>query len=90
VNENRDDPAMLPLRDEIALFNRSRAEWIAVGKSGAWVAIKGRRIVSFFRDMAEAYAAGLREFGEGPFLVREIKDRDEAIVMHRFRPSHRN
>ena len=89
MSETPKEPLSFPLRDEIALFNLRRSEWLKAGKLGLWVAIKGDDVRSFFPDMAEAYAAGASAFGSGPFLVREISEKDEPIILHRFRPTRR-
>jgi hypothetical protein len=83
------DPVQLPLREETAAFNLKRAEWIASGLAGKWVAMKADAILSFFPDMSTAYAAGLRAFGNSPFLVKEIRDKDERIITHRMVPKRR-
>jgi hypothetical protein len=83
------DPIQLPLREEIAAFNGKRAEWVASGLTGKWVAMKADAILSFFPDMSAAYAAGLRAFGNVPFLVKEIREKDERIITHRMAPRRR-
>jgi hypothetical protein len=83
------EPVELPLRDEIAMFNSKRAEWVASGFTGKWVAMKADAILSFFPDMNAAYAAGLRAFGNNPFLVKEIREKDERIITHRLVPKRR-
>ncbi len=91
MRERRRDPksAQLPLQEEIAAFNSKRAEWIAAGLAGKWVAMKADAILSFFPDMSAAYAAGLRAFGNNPFLVKEIREADERIIIHRMAPKRR-
>lgn len=70
----------LPLQGELAVFNENRADWICAGHLGQWVAIKGENILGFFSDIGSAYRAGLNTFGNGPFLVKQLKERETVAV----------
>lgn len=79
----------IPLREELAAFELRRAEWIAAGLAGKWVAMRAGAILSFYPDMSAAYAAGLRAFGCSPFLVKEVCKADEQAIVHRMSPSRK-
>jgi hypothetical protein len=76
----------LPLTAEVAYFHRHRAEWIAEGRLGKWVVLKGEEVLGFFASFAEAYAAGSARFGPGPFLVKCVQEKDDVAIIKRTRP----
>jgi len=64
---------------DITFFKELLPDMLAESE-GQWVLIKDSKLVDIFPTNAEAYAAGVKEFGGPPFLVREIR-RDEPVEM---------
>ena len=61
-----------PLEAELKVFEAHRAEWSQEHR-GKFVAIKGQTILKFFDGYADAFRAGLQQFGaRGSFLVKQI------------------
>jgi len=64
---------MTPLETELSIFEAHRAEW-SREHHGKFVVIQNGTILSaFFDEYADAFRAGLQEFGvRGTFLVKQI------------------
>ena len=67
-NEPAAEP--FPLAEEVETYEAHLPEWL--DREGQFVLIKGREIIVFFTGDAEAFEAGYKRFGAGPFLVKQI------------------
>jgi hypothetical protein len=76
-------PDSIPLARELAVFDTKRAEWIKQGHSGKWVVIKEDNILGLYPDVRSGYSAGVKVYGSVPFLVKEIKDKDDIAIIQR-------
>ncbi len=56
---------------EVAFYQAHKEELLRLHK-GKFVLIKGDCLVDAFDTPREAYARGLREFGNVPFLIKEV------------------
>jgi len=65
------------LSQETAFFEQNKAEYLKTYKN-QFVLIKGRRLVGSFTTEAEAYKAGIDEFGNQPFLIKRVIDQEQA------------
>lgn len=79
----------LPLKVEVEYFNQNRAAWIAQGHEGQWATVKVRELLGFYPDVDSAYAAGASKFGAVPFLVKQVRARDDIAIIHRSAPHRR-
>ena len=59
------------LDDELATYEKHREELLGRGK-GHFVLIKKDRVVDVFASREDALKRGYEEFGNEPFLVKEI------------------
>jgi hypothetical protein len=79
---------MSELRDDIAAFERMRAD-LESEALGKWVLIHQQRLEGKFDSFDAAAQAGVRRFGRGPYLIRQVGAGAitlPASVM--FRPQH--
>jgi len=60
-----------PLQKEFDYYQSTKAELLK-DKIGKFALIKGDKLISTFDTDADAYKAGLLEFGNVPFLVIQI------------------
>lgn len=61
------------LDEEIRTYEAHREELLGRAK-GKYVLIKGDRIIDVFADIRDALKRGYEEFGNQPFLAREIRE----------------
>jgi hypothetical protein len=47
---------------------------------GQFVLIHGEDLVGVFETEAEAFSEGARQFGRGPFLIRQVRAKEETIA----------
>ena len=59
------------LAREIATFDRRRAQ-LEREHAGKWVLIHGEDVVDVYDTFQTAAEAGLRLYGNGPFLIRQV------------------
>ena len=59
------------LEKELAVFRERLNEWL-VDHENEYVLIKGERVIDFFKSKMDAIQRGYREFGNVPFLVRQV------------------
>lgn len=80
---------MPQLATELAYFDRHRAEWVQQGHEGEWVVVRGNELLGFFPTLEEAYKAGVKKFGPGDILVKEVtvQERVEKIQRAHWRAS---
>jgi len=65
-----------PLYQEYQYFLSVKPELLKQSK-GKFALVKGDRLVGTFDTDADAYKAGLREFGNTPFLIVQVLDDGE-------------
>ena len=63
--------AETPLKTELAFFDKQRAQLLGRAK-GKYALIKGEHLVDVFDSESDAIRRGYREFGNEPFLVKQI------------------
>jgi len=55
---------------------------------GEWILMRNGQIIGFFQSFELAAAEGLRQFGRGPYLVREIGAEPirlpVSVIYHRY------
>lgn len=66
-----------PLQTELEYFQQHRQEYLKLYK-GQFVLIKGTEFAGAFTTEAEAYKAGLEKFGNTPFFIKQVLDKDET------------
>jgi hypothetical protein len=67
-----------PLQTELEYFQKHKQEYLKLYKN-QFVLIKGDEFAGAFTTEAEAYKAGLKRFGNEPFLIKQVLDGDEAV-----------
>ena len=60
-----------PLAEELAFFQEQRPELLK-HNNGQFALIKGRQLHGTFTTFEEAYAAGVKLFGNKPMLIKQI------------------
>lgn len=65
-----------PLQKEYQYYLKIKSDLLKQYK-GKFALIRGDRLVGTFDTDADAYKAGLMEFGNTPFLIIRISDEDE-------------
>jgi hypothetical protein len=74
------DPSMLKsgaeaaLATELITYRDHLDEWLS--HKGRYVVIKGREIAGFFPDRRSAVEAGIAAYGPGPFLVKQVVEKE--------------
>lgn len=63
------------LSEELSFFEEKRAEWLQL-YPGQFVLVKGRELVGTFTTFQEAYAEGVKRFGNVPMLIRQVLPND--------------
>lgn len=59
------------LSQEIAAYDRLRQE-LECAHFGQWVIVHDEQVFSFYDDFQVAADAAVRNFGRGPFLLRQV------------------
>jgi hypothetical protein len=62
---------MPDLKDDIIAYDAMRAD-LELKHPGKWVVIYDRRLVDVFESFDAAAIRAVREFGRGPYLIRQI------------------
>ena len=55
-------------------YRAHRGEWVANGRAGQWVVIRGHEVLGFHDSLREGVTAGLRRWAPCPFLVKLVAD----------------
>ena len=66
------------LQKELDFFNKKKAELLKIYK-GQFVLIKGEKFIGAFTQDSEAYKAGLEQFGNNPFLIKQVLEDDTKV-----------
>ncbi|HEY2709243.1 MAG TPA: hypothetical protein VGI95_14420 [Caulobacteraceae bacterium] len=61
----------MTLKDEIAAYEKMRPELETVSL-GKWALVHDKQLVSVFGDFESAAGEAVRQFGRGPYLIRQI------------------
>ncbi len=69
----------MELQEEQVFFESHRAAWLADHR-GKFALIKGQRLVDVYDSAESAYIAGVKEFGNVPFLIKQIVE--EELIAH--------
>jgi hypothetical protein len=62
---------MAELKDEIAAYETIRAD-LEAKALGKWVVVHDRQLIGLFDSFEVAAQKAVREFGRGPYLIRQI------------------
>ncbi len=68
------------LTKELAYYNSHKSEYLKQYKN-SFVVIKNQKFLGAFTTEAQAYEAGLKEFGNQPFLIKQVVE-EEVIALH--------
>ena len=66
------------LQTELQFYEKNKQEYLKLYK-GQFVLIKGEKLVGAFTTDAEAYKAGLEQFGNKPFLIKQVLEGDTKV-----------
>jgi hypothetical protein len=66
------------LQTELRFYERNKSDYLKNYK-GQFVLIKGERLIGAFTTDAEAYKAGLEQFGNQPFLIKQVLEDDTKV-----------
>lgn len=69
---------------ELRTFANHHDELLGRAK-GKYVLIKGEAIVGVFENRVDALSSGYREFGNNPFLVKQVTDGEVPLNFTSFR-----
>ena len=72
------------LKKELETFESHKGELLGKG-SGKYVLIKGDKVVDIFENQADAIAAGYKQFGNVPFLVKQILEIETPVNFYSFK-----
>lgn len=70
----------MALELEMAYFKSRKEEWLSYYK-GQLVLIKGEELAGTFTDHHEAFVAGVKRFGNVPFLIHPVLEEEEVAQM---------
>jgi hypothetical protein len=60
-------------------YRTRKAAWLAEGRAGQWVLVKGEEVAGFWPTWKQALEAGYERYGLGEFLVRQV-NKVEPVV----------
>jgi hypothetical protein len=63
--------AMADIDSEIAAYENMRGE-LEAQHTGKWVLVHNRQVIGVFDTSDEAAVSAVRQFGAGPYLIRQI------------------
>ncbi len=66
------------LQTELNFYQKNKQEYLKLYK-GQFVLIKGEKLVGAYTTDAEAYKAGLEQFGNQPFLIKQVLEDDTQV-----------
>jgi hypothetical protein len=73
-----------PLQQELETYAAHKAELVSKA-AGKYVLIKGKKIIDIFENQADAIAAGYKQFGNVPFLVKQIQEIETPVNFYSFK-----
>jgi hypothetical protein len=72
-----------PLAEELAFFQEQKAKLLE-HNNGQFALIKGRALYGTFTTFDEAYAAGVKLFGNQPMLIKQILAEEPSVQVPAF------
>jgi hypothetical protein len=60
--------------NEWRVYLRELPRWLAEGKEGRFVLIKGEEVIGLFDTKSAAYSTGRQRFGMVPIVISEIRE----------------
>jgi hypothetical protein len=66
------------LQAELHFYEKNKQEYLKLYK-GQFVLIKDETLLGAFTTDAEAYKAGLEQFGNQPFLIKQVLEDDTKV-----------
>jgi len=73
------------LDEALVVYEAQKAEWLRDGRGGEYVLIYCTEVAGLFPTRKECLAAGYKQFGNVPFLVREIREKHPPLNWHTVR-----
>ena len=67
----------MALDQELLFFNQIKGELLTHNK-GQFALIKATMLVGTFTTWEEAFIAGTKQFGNVPFLIKQVQEQDET------------
>jgi hypothetical protein len=64
------------LDDELARFQEMKSDLLKTD-AGKFALIRGKEFAGVFESLDTAYNEGVKRFGSGPFLVKQITEKEE-------------
>jgi hypothetical protein len=71
----RERDSAQPLAEELAFYESQKAE-LLMAHQGRFVLIRGAELVGVYDQRTEAYAEGLKRFGNTAFLIKQVLPED--------------
>lgn len=79
MNKNiRNNRKKTPLKKELVFYEQKKPELLAQHK-GKYVLIKKEKIIDIFPTFEKAFAAGMKKFGNVPFLIKHIQEKNDIV-----------
>lgn len=66
------------LEKEISFFEKNKQDYLSKYKD-QFVLIKGEQFLGSYTTETEAYTAGVEKFGNEPFLIKQVIEKEEGI-----------
>lgn len=66
------------LEDELEFFD-SQKEKLLKHHKGQFALIKGRKLLGTYTTWGEAFDAGVKLFGNVPFLIKRVQEEEEVV-----------
>lgn len=66
------------LQTELAFYTKHKQEYLSNYK-GQFVLIKRETFVGAFTTEAQAYKAGIEQFGNQPFLIKQVVEDNDTV-----------
>jgi hypothetical protein len=79
---NAAGPGSDELDETLAIYEVQKAEWLRDGRDGEYVLIHRKHLAGLFPTRKECLAAGYKQFGNVPFLAREIREKHPPLNWH--------
>ncbi len=73
----------MALEVETKYFDSNRAQWIEDGHEGEWVVVSDGAFLGFYPSLEAGYEAGVNEFGDIEFLVKQVTPKDRVEIIRR-------
>lgn len=71
-------PAEKALQTEPQFYETNKQEYLKL-YTGQVVLIKGEQFIGSFTTEKEAYGAGVEQFGNQPFFIKQVLENDAAV-----------